>query len=137
MKWIFGLALAALMAVGGFYAGYRWREPQVITKVEVQEVEKIVTQTVRETVTQPGGTVVVRETITANQSTEIKQQIPQSAVEIPRPNWSVGMLWNPSNLPDYKPTAAEIGYRVGGNLWTVGLVNWQDRSLLLGVKYEF
>jgi len=141
MKITIVLIVLACAIGGGFYAGYQWKDPVVITKVEVKEVEKVVTQTVRETITEPGGTVTVREIVRQDRLVETQSQrresAPQQASKIPRPDWSVGVLWNPSDLPSYKPTAAELGYRVFGNVWVASQANWQQGSLTVGVRYEF
>lgn len=137
MRYLIALFVGLLLMGGAFYAGYRYRKPEIVTQIEVKEVEKVVTKTVTETVVKPGGERVVTETVVQEKDVIVNKPVLIPAPTLPRPNWSLGVLWDPTTARDYMPAGAELGYRIGGDFWVTGTGNWQEPSVLIGIRYHF
>lgn len=133
------LLIAAALLAGTFYAGYRYRKPEIVTqtKVQIKEVEKVVIKKVTEKTTKPDGTVTEKIIERETKHTETKEQ-GTHAVVLPKKSWSVGLVW-PVRFEDmdYTPSGAELGYRVIGDVWTTVQYDWTSGNIAAGIRLEF
>ena len=139
MKYLYTGLAGLILAGAAFYAGYSYHEPETVVETKVQEVEKVVTKTVRETVVVPGKNTTVTETVTEvrNVATNRSEATPSPVAKVPVPHYSLGLVWHPSTLDKYTPSGVEFGYRVMGPVWGTATWDWQEKSALLGLRVMF
>lgn len=150
------LGLAGAVAGLFFYAGYyvhgRLAETPAPVAVEsttsqAHETVRTITKIVTVKEAAPSGP---RETTTTTQETtqaKVAQSKSVDSVPVPgqhqdRPRYSVGVLVTPrvdeTWRDSYKPTAIELGYRVGDTpISAIGSYDWRRREFQLGVRVEW
>lgn len=133
--------LVALVLLGGaFVSGYYTRSPNTVveTKLEIKEVEKVITKRITEKETKPDGTV--KETTTENISEvttkksdekKVAQIVPQEAQYI------IGVQWGLSRDMDYVPDQVQVGRRVIGSIFGTAGYSLQHKQVLVGIQVEF
>jgi len=143
VTYLLSLAVLPSLALGG-YGGYRYAlysapvippsQPHVITTT------RTITRTVPVTVV--GPTTIIKETCSETETivtTDTKSTATVTSKHIPR-NWSLGLVWHPTALVtdhNYMPAGIELGRHLAWDLWATATVDWQTKSLLLGVRYEW
>jgi hypothetical protein len=146
MSIIKSLALAVLVGAISFGGGWYSRPlpaPEVITNTQIQEVEKVVTKTVKVKEKTPDG--ATKETTTTTVAQDSSKVAASKAAEpvapgpaAVRPDWSVGLVITPRAAEDwYSPSGVEIGRRVFGDLWMTGSYSWLNKQATIGVRYEW
>jgi hypothetical protein len=143
MRWYVKAGAGLALLAAAFVAGYLWRKPEAIVQTKVQEVEKIVTKVVKVTVKEPNGSTTETTTTEATEDKTTNSAAPAQPVATVRPTfatkYSLALTWTPRWDPDdwYKPTGAELGWRVHNTLWLTTGYDWHTHSVLVGARLEF
>lgn len=131
--------LAGLLVIAAsFLGGYLYRGSPVQKETATQVV---VTDRVIERKTEPSTgavTETIREKVAERANTSSRTPpVPAQKPQI-RPQWSVSVLgeYDPA-LGRLVPVQLVTGYRVVGDLWLNAGADIRDRSLLLGVTYQW
>lgn len=133
-----------LVVVGvSFASGYYFRTPETITqtKTKVVEKEKVITKkvVVRQTDADGKTTEKITEETTTDKASNKKEDEklpPVTPTHIPN-NWAVGMTTDFSRDKPYIPTGASVDYRLFGDLWVTGHIDWNEPEFKAGIKLEF
>lgn len=131
-----------LVVIGASFAsGYYYRTPDTVTrtKTAVIEKEKIVTKKVVERKTNADGTSTekITETTTKDAASNKKADIKPPDPTPPKNNWAIGLTTNFKDDKPYIPTGASVDYRLIGDLWITGAVEWNEPQFTAGLKVEF
>ena len=149
------ILIALGLLVAGFAGGWfgRGKEIQMVeipkvvhhtdTQVQVKTVDHVITKTITKTVRIPSGatTTTVTQTVDKAETVDKQQETKSDNVaSVPQAlaNWSVGVQVTPRLSPDaYKPTSADVGYRVIGPMWATGAFDWRNHETKLGIRVDF
>ena len=134
------LALMAVLLPAVFFAGYKYRKPEIVTEVEVREVAKIITKRIVEKEITAQGAVkeTTTEVITENTKIQTKEEARVVIAAPAKPQWSIGLGVGMPNLEgSYVPSDIEVGRRMFGNLWGTAGYNTEAKSATLGIRLEF
>jgi hypothetical protein len=148
MNFIYKAGVALVAAAGFFFGGYFYRgqtPPQIITKTEIKEVEKVVTKTVIVKETKPDGTTTTTETTEVEKdktsvTDKDKTTKPLSPVSPGvHLRYSVGVNWTPKIDADvYKPTGITAARRLGDtNMWGTSGYDWNTKAMSVGLRVDF
>lgn len=125
----------------GYLQGRRGQIPlAAVSSSRVQTVEKVVYRDrVHEVERRTDGTVTTREIV--RDVDKNSEQVVQSAVQAPRPNYMAGVSYRLTSTAvqldpwDRKNVEIMVGRRIAGDIWTVATAS-RD-SMTLGILYEW